>query len=66
MIAGMADGEPGWLAAIERHAASLVAGSGLVASIVLAVALAVIAAGVYLPRRAVEGERCCWPSWWPC
>src|SRR5579862_612965 len=37
MIAGMADGQPGWLAAVERNAAALVAGQGLAASIVLAV-----------------------------
>jgi hypothetical protein len=50
MIAAMDSGEPGWLSAIERGGASLVANQGLVASVVLAVALAVIAVGVYLPR----------------
>jgi hypothetical protein len=49
MIAGMESGNPGWLAAIDRGAASLVAGQGLAASIVLAFALAAIAVGVYLP-----------------
>jgi hypothetical protein len=49
MIAGMDSGEPGWLSAIERGGASLVASQGLAASVVLAVALAVIAVGVYLP-----------------
>jgi len=49
MIAGMADGEPGWLAALERHSAALLAHQGLAASIVLAVALVIIAVGVYLP-----------------
>lgn len=52
MIAGMEDGEPGWLAALDRGAASVLAGHGLAASVVLAAALAVIAIGVYLPRRA--------------
>ena len=52
MIASMNSGEPGWLAAILRGAASLVAGQGLAASIVLAVACALVAVGVYLPRRA--------------
>jgi len=52
MIAGMAGGEPGWLAALENHAASLVAHQGLAASIVLATALVVIAAGVFLPGPA--------------
>jgi hypothetical protein len=50
MIAGMESGEPGWLSAIERGGASLVANQGLAASVVLAVALAAIAVGVYLPR----------------
>jgi len=50
MIAGMDNGEPGWLSAIERGGASLVANQGLAAPVVLAVALAVIAVGVYLPR----------------
>jgi len=54
MIAGMASGEPGWLAALDNHAAALLAHQGLAASIVLAVALAVIAAGVYLPRPAAR------------
>jgi hypothetical protein len=49
MIAGMDSGEPGWLSATERGGASLVANQGLAASVVLAVALAVIAVGVYLP-----------------
>jgi hypothetical protein len=49
LIADMGSGEPSWLAALDRGAASLLAGQGLAASIVLAVALAVIAAGVYLP-----------------
>jgi hypothetical protein len=50
MIAGMESGEPGWLSAIERGGASLVANQGLAASVVLALALAGIAVGVYLPR----------------
>ena len=54
MIAGMESGQPGWLSAIDRGAASLVAGQGLAASIVLAVALAVIAFGVYLPTPAAR------------
>jgi hypothetical protein len=54
MIAGMESGEPGWLSAIDRGAASLVAGQGLAASIVLAVALVLIAIGVYLPKPAAK------------
>jgi hypothetical protein len=49
MIAAMAPGEPGWLAALDKHSADLVARQGLTASIVLAVALVIVAAGVYLP-----------------
>ena len=55
MIAGMAHGEPGWLAALERNAAALVAHQGLTASIVLAAALVLVAAGVYLPGRPARG-----------
>ena len=51
LLAEMADGEPGWLASVNRGAASLVAHQGLTASIVLAAVLAVIAAGIYLPGR---------------
>ena len=49
MIAGMADGEPGWLAAVDRGAAGVVAHHGLPASIALAAVLAAIAAGIFLP-----------------
>jgi hypothetical protein len=55
MIAGMESGNPGWLAALDRGAASLVSGQGLAASVVLAVALILIAAGVYLPSPAAKG-----------
>jgi hypothetical protein len=54
MIGGMASGEPGWLAGLDNHAASLLAHRGLAASVVLAVALALIAVGVYLPRPAAR------------
>ena len=55
MIAGMEDGEPGWLAALDRGAASLVAHQGLAASVVLAIALVIVAVGVYLPDRYARG-----------
>jgi hypothetical protein len=54
MIAGMADGEPGWLAGIEKTSAGLIAHHGLPVSIGLAAALALIAAGVYLPPHAAR------------
>jgi hypothetical protein len=51
MIAGMEIGAPGWLDAIQRGAASLVAHQGLAASVAFAVAFVLIAVGGYLPRR---------------
>jgi hypothetical protein len=54
MISGMASGEPGWLASLDKGAASLLAGQGLATSIVLAVAFILIAVGVYLPRPAAK------------
>jgi hypothetical protein len=54
VITGMESGEPGWLAGIDRGAAALVAHQGLVASIVLAVALVLIAVAVYLPGRTAR------------
>jgi len=49
MIAGMESGEPVWLQDLQKGMASLVANQGLATSVVLAVALVLIAAGVYLP-----------------
>jgi hypothetical protein len=49
MIASMTSGEPGWVAWLDNQAAGVLAGRGLTASIVLAVVLVVIAAGVFLP-----------------
>jgi hypothetical protein len=54
MISGMASGEPGWLAWIDDHAASALSHDGLTVSIVLAIALIVVAAGVYLPPLAAR------------
>jgi len=48
MVAGMADGEPGWLAAIDRGAAALLAGQGALASAVLALVCCTIAGGIFL------------------
>jgi hypothetical protein len=49
MVAAMGGGEPGWLSAINRGAADVLAHNGLAASIVLAVLLGVVAVGVFLP-----------------
>jgi hypothetical protein len=54
MVAAMAAGEPGWLASADRGAASLLAHRGLAASVVLAVLLAVVAVGVFLPVPAAR------------
>ena len=54
MIAGMEGGEPGWLAALMRGAAAVVAQRGLATSVVFAVAFVLIAAGVYLPAAAAK------------
>jgi hypothetical protein len=54
LIAGMASGEPGWLAGLMRAAASLAAGRGLAVAVVFAVAFVLIAVGVYLPVRAAR------------
>jgi hypothetical protein len=54
MIAGMESGQPGWLADLEKGAASVVANQGLAASVALAVALVLIAVGVYLPAPAAK------------
>jgi len=54
MIAGLEAGEPGWVAALLRAGAATVSHQGLAASIILAVVLAVIAAGVYLPPQAMR------------
>ena len=59
MMSGMAAGEPGWLATVDRDTASLLAGRGTGVSVVLAVVFAVIAVGIYLPAGA-PAPPCCW------
>ena len=54
MIGAMAAGEPGWLASVNRGAAGLLAHRGLPASVVLAVVLAAIAVGIFLPAPAAR------------
>jgi hypothetical protein len=55
MLVDMTGGEPGWVTGLEIHAASVLANQGLAASIVLAVALIVIAVGVVLPPPLARG-----------
>jgi hypothetical protein len=54
MIAGMESGEPLWLQHLQKGAASLIGNQGLATSIVLAVALVLIAVGVYLPASVTK------------
>lgn len=54
VLTDAAAGEPGWLAGLDKGAASLVAGQGLAAAVALAVAFFVVAVGVFLPRRAAR------------
>jgi hypothetical protein len=53
-VAAMVQGQPGWLAWLDTHAASALGDHGLAVSIALAAILAVTAAGVYrYPKPAV-------------
>ena len=54
MMTGMAVGEPGWLASLDRGTASLLAGRGTGVSVVLALVFVVIGAGIYLPGRGAR------------
>ena len=49
MMVSMSGGETGWVTWLENQAAAALAGRGLTVSIVLAVALIAVAAGVFLP-----------------
>ena len=55
MIVSMSGGEPGWVTWLENQAAAALATRGLTASIVLAVALIAVAAGVFLPPPLARG-----------
>jgi hypothetical protein len=52
LIDAMTGGEPGWLVALDRHAAATVDHRGLATMVVLSVLLAIVAIGVYLPPAA--------------
>jgi hypothetical protein len=52
VIAGVDEGEPRWLAGIDRHAESVVAHRGLAVAVVLAVICVTVALGVFLPAPA--------------
>ena len=53
-VAGLAAGEPGWLARTDGYLGSLLSQHGLAAGVVLAAWLALIAVSVYLPARAAR------------
>ena len=55
MISAMAAGEPGWIAAIDHGAATLLAHHGPQVSAILAVVLEIVAVGVFLPAPAARG-----------
>jgi hypothetical protein len=50
LIRAEAAGEPGWVAWIDRHAASLVDHNGLAVMVAMSVLLGIVAIGTYLPR----------------
>lgn len=54
MMSGMAGGEPGWLAGLDRGTASLLAGRGTSVSVLLAAVFGVIALGIFLPVRGAR------------
>jgi hypothetical protein len=53
-ISGMAAGEPGWLARTDGYLGRLLSQHGLAACVVLAAALLLVGACVYLPARAAR------------
>lgn len=55
LVAGAADGEPGWMGHVNRAAAQLLAGRGLGFSIALAVCFALIALSVLVPALTRTG-----------
>jgi hypothetical protein len=54
MVSGMAAGQPRWLASTDHHLAAFLGAHAGPASVVLAVVLAVIAVGVFLPPPAAR------------
>ncbi|MGH2466915.1 MAG: hypothetical protein ACRDGL_04200 [Candidatus Limnocylindrales bacterium] len=55
VFAGMAGGEPGWLAGIDAHLAGYLAGAGGGVSIVLAACCALVAVSVFVPALTRPG-----------
>ena len=55
IIASVNSGQPGWLATIDRHTMSLVAGRGLAVALVLTVVFLAIGASILAPRPWARG-----------
>ena len=54
LIGAETTGEPGWVASLDRQAASLVDHRGLAVMVALAVLLAIVAVGTFLPSRVAN------------
>jgi hypothetical protein len=54
MVAGMASGEPSWLASADTHLGAFLTRNGPGIAVLMAVVLAIVAVGVFLPRPAAR------------
>ncbi len=54
MVSAMASGQPGWLSSVDSQLGAFLTSHGPAVAVVLAVALALVAASVYLPRAAAR------------
>ena len=54
MVSAMASGQPGWLSSLDNHLAAFLTSHGPAMAVILAVALALVAVSVYLPRPAAR------------
>ena len=54
LVSGMASGQPGWLSSLDNHLAAFLTSHGPAMAVILAVALALVAVSVYLPRPAAR------------
>ena len=54
LVAGMNNGQPGWLAHIDRVSESFFLHHGTAAAILLAIVCLIVAAGVFLPPQGAQ------------
>ena len=54
MVSGMTSGQPGWLSSVDNHLGAFLTSHGPAMAVVLAIALALVAVSVYLPRPAAR------------